>query len=122
MKALLLIAHGSRRKESNDEVCLLVDKLKANCADRYGVVHGCFLEIATPLMKEGIELCVKDGATSVVVLPYFLNSGSHVVEDIPNIAKELQLLHPNLKITVAAHIGASDALTDLLMTLASTVE
>lgn len=28
MKALLLIAHGSRRKQSNDEVILLAEKLK----------------------------------------------------------------------------------------------
>lgn len=28
MKALLLVAHGSRRKQSNDEVVVLADKLK----------------------------------------------------------------------------------------------
>jgi len=121
MKALLLIAHGSRRKESNDEVFLLVEKLKMNCAEQYNIVEGCFLEIAAPLMPIGIKNCIDAGATSITILPYFLNSGNHVVEDIPNIVNQIKPLHPDVEIKIAEHIGASDALTDLLMMLAISV-
>ena len=38
MKALLLVAHGSRRQRSNDEVIELAQKLKAECADHYAIV------------------------------------------------------------------------------------
>jgi sirohydrochlorin ferrochelatase len=88
MKALLLIAHGSRRKQSNEEVMVLADKLKKNCSEQYGIVHAGFLELADTLIPDGIKQCVDDGATEIIVLPYFLNSGTHVVKDIPTIVEQ----------------------------------
>jgi len=79
MKALLLVAHGSRRKESNDEVILLAKRLKNECSQQYSIVNAAFLELSEALIPDGIKQCVTDGASSIVVLPYFLNSGRHVV-------------------------------------------
>ena len=70
MKALLLIAHGSRRQQSNDEVVELADKLKKNSVGQYDIIHAGFLELAETLIPDGIKKCVDDGATSIVVLPY----------------------------------------------------
>ena len=61
MKALLLIAHGSRRKQSNEEVVVLADKLKQNCAEQYNIIHAGFLELAETLIPDGIKRCVDDG-------------------------------------------------------------
>jgi sirohydrochlorin ferrochelatase len=115
MKGLLLIAHGSRRQQSNDEVIKLADKLKANSAAQYEIIHAGFLELADPSIPEGIKKCVDDGATSIVVLPYFLNSGRHVIEDIPNFVKESQRDYPDIDIKIAAHLGASNMIMDLLI-------
>ena len=49
MKALLLVAHGSRRKQSNDEVVLLAERLKTNCSEQYNIIHAGFLELAETL-------------------------------------------------------------------------
>jgi len=119
MKALLLVAHGSRRKQSNDEVVVLADKLKKKCSDQYGIIHAGFLELAETLIPDGIKNCVDDGATSIVVLPYFLNSGRHVVEDIPNIVEETRTDYPDVDIKIAQHLGASDLMMDLLITSAN---
>lgn len=119
MKALLLIAHGSRRKQSNDEVVVLADKLKKNCFDQYSIIHAGFLELAETLIPDGIKQCVDDGATSIIVLPYFLNSGRHVVEDIPNIVEETRTDYPDVDIKIAQHLGASDLMMDLLITSAN---
>ncbi|HAO23817.1 MAG TPA: cobalamin biosynthesis protein CbiX, partial [Methylophaga sp.] len=45
MKALLLVAHGSRRQRSNDEVIELAEKLKTECAQHYDIVQAAFLEL-----------------------------------------------------------------------------
>jgi sirohydrochlorin ferrochelatase len=119
MKALLLIAHGSRRKQSNDEVYVLADKLKKNCAEQYDIVHAGFLELADTLIPDGIRQCVDDGATSIVVLPYFLNSGRHVIEDIPTEVNETKPLYPEVDIRIAPHLGASDLMMDLLISSAN---
>ena len=119
MKALLLIAHGSRRKQSNDEVVVLADRLKQNCSGQYNIIHAGFLELAEPLIPDGIKKCVDDGATSIIVLPYFLNSGRHVVEDIPNIVEQTRPDYPDINIKVAQHLGASELMMDLLISSAN---
>lgn len=119
MKALLLVAHGSRRKQSNDEVVLLADNLKKKCSDQYEIIHAGFLELAEILIPDGIKKCVNDGATSIIVLPYFLNSGRHVVEDIPNIVEETRTDYPHVNIKIAQHLGASNLMMDLLITSAN---
>ena len=119
MKALLLIAHGSRRQQSNDEVVLLAEKLKQNCADQYDIIHAGFLELAETLIPDGIKRCVEDGATSIIVLPYFLNSGRHVIEDIPGDVDATKPLYPQVEIKIAQHLGASELMMDLLISSAN---
>ena len=119
MKALLLVAHGSRRKQSNDEVVLLAERLKKNCSQQYNIIHAGFLELAETLIPDGIKKCADDGATSIIVLPYFLNSGRHVVEDIPNIVEETRPDYPDINIKVAQHLGASELMMDLLISSAN---
>jgi sirohydrochlorin ferrochelatase len=119
MNALLLVAHGSRRKQSNDEVTVLATKLKNCCSDQYAIVHACFLELAEPLIPDGIKQCVDDGAKSITVLPYFLNSGRHVTEDIPEIVNANKPEYPNIEIKTASHLGASDQMINLLIASAN---
>jgi sirohydrochlorin ferrochelatase len=119
MKSLLLVAHGSRRAQSNDEVKKLAEKLKRQCAEEYSIIHAAFLELADPLIPEGIKQCIDDGASSVIVLPYFLNSGRHVIEDIPNEVNESMQKHQNIEIKIAPHLGASPLMIDLLITSAN---
>ena len=119
MKALLLIAHGSRRKQSNEEVVILADKLKHKCSEQYSIIHAGFLELAETLIPDGIKKCIDDGATSIIVLPYFLNSGHHVIEDIPNIVNNTKPHYPDVEIKIAPHLGASYLMEDLLIASAN---
>ena len=121
MKALLLIAHGSRRQKSNDEVCALAKRLQITCGDQYHIFEAGFLEIAAPSISSSVETCIKAGATSITLLPYFLNSGTHVIKDIPDQVHEAQQRFPNIEIKVAAHIGASDMMMPLLIDAANAV-
>jgi sirohydrochlorin ferrochelatase len=122
MKALLLVAHGSQRKLSNDEVILLADKLRKNCSQQYSIVNAAFLELAEVLIPEGIKQCVNDGASSIIILPYFLNSGRHVIEDIPSIVNETAGQYPDITICIAPHLGASSLMMDLLVSSANTAK
>lgn len=113
--ALLLVAHGSRRQQSNDEVTLLADTLSDACNQDFPIVHAAFLELASPSIPEGIDRCINEGATRITVLPYFLNSGRHVVEDVPEIVESARSRHPGVEIIVAQHLGASPMMVDLLI-------
>jgi sirohydrochlorin ferrochelatase len=121
MNALVLVAHGSRRKQSNDEVVELATKLKQHCKDQYAIVYPGFLELASPSIPEGIQMCINAGATQVTVLPYFLNSGRHVVEDIPNLVDQARAANPQSDIKIAQHLGASELMMELLISSASVI-
>jgi len=54
MRALLIIAHGSRRAASNQEVIDLVGFLSTKTKD-YLNIAAAFLELATPSISESID-------------------------------------------------------------------
>lgn len=115
MKALLIIAHGSRRQASNQEVIALAEQLRAHQQKDYDLVEAAFLELAEPSIPEGVANCVRQGANEVIVFPYFLNSGRHVTEDIPEILNEVRPHYSDVCIVLSQHIGASPAMPDLVL-------
>lgn len=113
MKALLLIAHGSRNPDSTFETLQLVGKIRESRPD-YDRVEGCFLEIAEPDIASGLESLIQGGATEIDVLPYFLAQGNHVTRDIPGILNQLSGKHPKVKISTLDHIGAAEGMINLI--------
>lgn len=115
MKSLLLVAHGSRRAASNDEVRTLTQRLAERAGERYHKVDCAFLELAEPSIPDGIQRCIDAGASEVVVLPYFLSAGRHVAEDIPGEVKIKQDEHPDIAIRIAPYLGEAQAIPDVLL-------
>lgn len=114
-QAVVLVAHGSRRAESNQEVMTLAERIAPNFPD--AEVSAAFLELAEPSIPEGLQAAIDAGHTQVCVIPYFLSRGRHVVEDVPNDVADVQQKNPTVEITVLPHLGASDALVDALIAL-----
>jgi sirohydrochlorin ferrochelatase len=114
MKALLLVAHGSRRESSNGEIRELTDRLREDDSD-FDIVDCAFLELAEPSIPDGIRCLIRQGASEVVVLPYFLSAGRHVVEDIPGDIKQVVDEHPDVEIRQAPYLGACEGVVDLLL-------
>ena len=82
-RALLIVAHGSRRKESNIEVIQLAARIRRKNRS-FSDVNAAFLELAKPSISDAILDCVSNNVKEVVVFPYFLASGRHVFKDIPD--------------------------------------
>lgn len=120
MHALLLIAHGSRRAASNDEVRELAARLQELAWERFERVIPAFLELAEPDIPTGVDLCRKAGATSITALPYFLSAGRHVARDIPEELGKAALEHPDLRIHLTDHLGRHEAMPSLILQAAFT--
>jgi len=118
MKTLLLVAHGSRREGANREVSLLTDTLASRAGGHFDKVSCAFLELAEPSIADGVNKLVEEGASSVLVLPYFLAAGAHVASDIPEAVDACREQHPSIEISVTPYLGTSDALPNLLINLA----
>lgn len=115
MKTLLLIAHGSRRESSNEEVKTLAAKMAELPGNDFDAIIPAFLELAAPSIIEGFEQCVALGATEIVAVPYFLSAGRHVVEDIPEDLSKAQAKHPTINLTIKPHLGSADIMTRMVL-------
>jgi len=114
MKALLLVAHGSRRQASNEEVVALSGVIAREMKAEYPIVAAGFLELAEPSIADALDYCVKQGATDICVLPYFLSAGRHVHEDIPGEVDKARSMHGNIPMTILTHIGGSPQMKHLI--------
>ena len=111
--ALLVVAHGSRVEQSNQEVINLTKDVSKN-AKSFSFVSHAFLEIAEPNIPKGIEHCIKAGSEKILILPYFLSAGRHVTEDIPNIIDEFQTKYPKVTIKLLPYFGQHEQVATIL--------
>ncbi len=110
--ALLVVAHGSPRPDSNEDIRRVVDLVRAG--GRYGVVELGFLDCNEPSIPDAVARCVAAGAMRVVVVPYFLHTGNHVAADIPDLLDAARERHPGVEILLSAFLGKSPRVADLL--------
>lgn len=115
MKALLIVAHGSRKKESNEEVLDLAGSLDKKARGSFDVVRGAFIQFTTPLVSDVISELVKKGMTEVTVLPYFIAGGSHVTDDIPTVIADARIAYPEITFRLTNHLGKFKGLADFIL-------
>lgn len=112
-QALLIVDHGSRRKEANDmleDVLNLIRKQKPHL-----IVNGAHMELAEPDIAAGIKRCVLQGANHIIVQPMMLTPGRHAMKDIPDLVKQAMADYPHVTSKVSAHIGPEEKLAELLI-------
>lgn len=119
---LLIVAHGSRRQASNDEVRALARQIAHARHPAIADVEVAFLELAEPSIAEGLARCVAKGAKEIVVFPYFLAAGTHVTYDIPEEIAAFRASQPQVKISLTPHLGAAPALSQAILDLAVSTE
>jgi sirohydrochlorin ferrochelatase len=114
VKALVVVAHGSRRESSNDEVRALATRMHTRSGMKYDLVNCGFLELAEPSIPGGVQQAIDAGATQVHIYPYFLSAGRHVVEDIPAEIEIARVANPDVAIEILDYLGAAEGLADFI--------
>jgi sirohydrochlorin cobaltochelatase len=100
--AVFLVGHGSRDPEATREFLRLVDLFRAHDPER--VVECGFLEFARPVIGEGLERCVGQGARTVAVLPGMLLAAGHAKNDIPSEIHEARRRYPDVRFHYGRHL------------------
>ena len=114
MEALIIVAHGSKVKSSNDEIVNIVSKIKFNVDDRILVFHA-FLELSEPSIFIAINKAIAENCKKIKIFPYFLAAGRHVQEDIPCEIKKFKKLHPEIEFILLPHIGNCNGIEDMII-------
>jgi len=81
-KGFLVIAHGSRKDEANQQVFTLVRRLRDYFQSE--MFETAFMELASPSIKEGIMTLIKKGMDELIVSPFFLFTGVTLHIILPN--------------------------------------
>lgn len=102
--AILFVGHGSRDVEAVEEFYQLADHFRERFPDRQ--VETGFLEFVRPVIAEGVEKLVKQGATHIQAIPGMLMAGGHAKNDIPSELNALQQQY-GIKIEYGAELGVN---------------
>jgi len=121
MNALLIVAHGSRREASNEEIRALALQVADQAGNGYARVSAAFLELAEPSIPDGLQQLIDAGATHITVVPYFLSAGRHVSEDIPAEIEKVTQKNPDVSIRLAPYVGLCSAMPGLLLQQAAEI-
>ena len=115
MTSLVLLSHGSRRAVSNEEMMALAEAVEGREDNPFDPVRCAFQQFAEPTFETVVEALVQENVERIVVFPLFLSSGSHVLEDVPELVKGIKRRFPQLEITVTAHLGGTKNFADYLL-------
>lgn len=113
MKAgVVLIAHGSRREEANEEIRVLARLVQE--ADRGGRYEVAFMQFGSPNLPEAVAKLEAQGVKQVIVMPLFLITGNHVTQDIPAELEVIKAQFPDMEFVMARHFAAHPALVQIV--------
>ncbi|MBX9601014.1 MAG: CbiX/SirB N-terminal domain-containing protein [Bryobacteraceae bacterium] len=115
MTSVILFAHGSAVEPANEQV----RELASRAAGRAGLaaMPVAFLERAQPALPELAASLIREGARKLVVVPYFLSTGSHLGRDLPALVRQIREAYPDVTVEVTRALGqhplALEAIADL---------
>ena len=112
-RAILLVDHGSRRPEANEQLDRVAELVAERAPD--AIVRVAHMEIAEPDIPHGVDACAAAGADELVVHPYFLAPGNHSTHDIPRLVREAAARHPGLRVRISEPLGLHPKLVDVIL-------
>lgn len=111
-RAVVLVGHGSKLPGSSEALDRVLEALREKEPDTF--FQSAFLAVCSPDISEGIAICLSQGAQEVVVIPYFVQSGKHVVEDIPRIISQEQTKYPDKSIQLGEYLSFDERIVSLV--------
>lgn len=109
---IIILGHGSRRAEANQEVLKIADKLKKKHQNL--AITAAYAEFAEPNLEKAVELLADSAVEQVIIVPLFLTVGNHLHRDIPERVERLQAAYPQMFFQETNHLGADDLIVQLV--------
>jgi sirohydrochlorin cobaltochelatase len=106
------MAHGSPDPGANQPIEAIAGRVRAS--GRFAHVIVCFLELNEPSIPDAIDDMVTRGARHVIAMPYFLQLGGHVAEDLPAAIEAARQRHATTQIILAEHLAYDELLVRVI--------
>jgi sirohydrochlorin ferrochelatase len=116
--AVIILGHGSRNSGSGDSLRQVAAEVKK--LGLYEVVEYAYLQHADPTPEIAFASCVRQHAERIVIVPFFMQPGTHVARDIPALAEQARSQYPAIDILVTDYAGSHFLMTKIIMDLVGT--
>jgi len=114
-KALIIVDHGSTVEEANEMLAEIAGLIKSNEKCDFDIVKYCHMELAEPTIAEAFDACAAEGASHIVIHPYFLAPGKHSTQDIPRMAAEAAGRHKGVSYYVTEPLGVHENIVEVIL-------
>ncbi|MHC1747741.1 MAG: sirohydrochlorin chelatase [Cellulosilyticaceae bacterium] len=113
MKAILILAHGSREKQTEQTLAQVIQMVKEKSGVEF--IEHAFLQFSERNLEAGLDALIEKGADEITIVPYFLFEGVHIQEDIPSEIQMFTQKHPGITVHFSKTLGADERLADILV-------
>jgi len=112
-RAAVIVGHGSKMKGFQRAMEKVARQLRRRSA--FDFVSCAYLEITPPSIERAIDSLARRGATTILVLPYFLLMGVHTQEDIPKIIRSIRgKYRGKAKIILCPYLGYHEKIVSVV--------
>lgn len=113
---VIVLAHGSRGKLGKGDVEATLKRIATGL--RLLLPHveilGAAFQFNQPTLAEAVAFLARESVGRIVIAPYFLFSGRHVTNDIPELISKLQADYPETQFILADNLGLDESFTNLM--------
>ena len=110
--AVILVGHGSKAKSFDGAMKQVARELRKG---PYSSVRCAYLEITRPSIPQAVKSAVRSGAREIRLVPYFVLSGRHIREHIPQIAREERARwKKTTKVTLCPYLGYDKRIVEVV--------
>ena len=111
--AVVIVGHGSKMKGFQRAMEKVARQLSRRRA--FDFVSCAYLEITPPSIERAVDSLARRGATTILVLPYFLLMGVHIQEDIPEIIRSIRgKYRGKVKIILCPYLGYHEKIVSVV--------
>lgn len=113
MKAVLIIAHGSRKTQTEVEFDGILELVKNMMPEVK--IEGAFMSHNDKSIDQKLNEFIELGVTEIVIVPYFLFSGNHVKNSIPFKVERILNEHPEISVEYRTPFGIDKRLAEIVV-------
>ena len=118
--AVIILGHGSRRQGAGDPLAGIAGAMRTT--GRYAAAEHAFLQYTRPSLADAVISCASLGADRIIIIPFFVQPGTHVTTDIPELVEVLRRQHPGISFSVAGHVGGHPMMVNFVEELVRNAE
>ncbi|ADL51965.1 sirohydrochlorin chelatase [Clostridium cellulovorans] len=111
MEGIIILAHGSKKKDTEEIAQSLARKVKINFQDP---IKLAFLQLSDSTIEKAVAELYETGVRVFKIVPMFIFDGIHITEDIPSELDRIKDIYKDITIKLGRCIGDDDKLAEIV--------